>query len=161
MAKDFNFDYSQFERYVKKFEKTVTEFDTFLKQFLLEQAQRCVRNVKLNTPVDTGALRASWGIGNQKLVLKSNIDVEGKLNVSFDAEHSTIADITAVGDNLEVTIWNGMEYSSYVEYGHSTKGGGWVNGYFMLTVAINDVERAMPARFKTAFAKFMHERGVG
>lgn len=154
------FDYRQFEEYVKNFEKMINEFETFLKTYLLEQAQRCINACKKRTPVDTGALRASWGIGSQKLVLKSSMDSEGKVNVSFDEANSSIADISVVGDNFEVTIWNGMEYASYVEYGHSTRGGTWVDGYFMLTISIAQVENAMPARFEKAFKNFLKERGV-
>lgn len=155
-----NFDYKQFEQYVKNFEKMTTEFETFLKTYLLQQAQRCVSSCKRRTPVDTGALRASWGIGSQKLVLKSSMDYEGNVKVSFDSENSSIVDISVVGNNFEVTIWNGMEYASYVEYGHSTTGGTWVNGHFMLTISISQVSNAMPARFETAFKNFLKERGV-
>lgn len=158
MAKEF--DFSEFEKYVKNFEKATNEFDTFLKKFLLQQAQRAIASAKKRTPVDTGALRASWGIGNQTIALKSNIDSEGHENVTLDMENSTVVDITVVGDNLEVTIWNGMEYASYVEYGHTTTNGNWVDGYFMLTISIDTVQRAMPGRFQKAFMQFLKERGV-
>ena len=154
------FDYKQFQAYVNNFEKMTKDFENFLKRYLLQQAQHCVSLGKKRTPVDTGALRASWGIGSQKLVLKSSIDSEGKINVSFDEANSTIADISVVGDNFEVTIWNGMEYASYVEYGHNTLSGSWVDGYFMLTISITEVQRAMPSRFNTAFKQFLKERGV-
>lgn len=160
MSKDFNFDYKDFEEYVTKFEKMTRDFETFLKTFLLQQAQRCINEAKKNTPVDTGALRASWGIGSQTLVLKSSLDEFGKQNVSIDTENSTIADISVVGDNFEVTIWNGMDYASYVEYGHRTTSGGFVQGVFMLTISIDKVSRAMPSRFQTAFKQFLKERGV-
>ena len=65
-----DFDFKELENYCKKFEKTTQEFETFLKKFLLQQAQRVVREAKLRTPVDTGALRNSWAIGSQKIVLK-------------------------------------------------------------------------------------------
>lgn len=160
MSRDFKFDYEEFEKYVRNFEKMTKDFEKFLKTFLLEQAQRCVNEAKKNTPVDTGALRASWGIGSQTLVLKSSLDEFGKQNVSIDTENSTIADISVVGDNFEVTIWNGMEYASYVEYGHRTTGGGYVQGVFMLTISIDKVSRAIPSRFQRAFKQFLNERGV-
>lgn len=152
-----NFDFRAFEKYVKNFEKITEEFNVFLKTFLLQQAQRCVSAAKKRTPVDTGAMRASWGIGNQVISLRST--GEGK-SVEFDPENSTIADINVVGNDFEVTIWNGMEYSSYIEYGHSTPNGGWVEGYFILTISIDEVEKAMPSRFQTAFKQFLAERGV-
>lgn len=160
MSNKDGFDYSEFKKYVDNFEKMTEDFDNFLKTFLLQQAQRVIASAKRKTPVDTGALRASWGIGNQTLILKSSIDEFGKENVSIDTEKSSIVDIQVVGNNFEVTIWNGMEYASYVEYGHSTTSGGWISGHFMLTIAISEVERAMPKRFETAFQNFLKERGV-
>ena len=75
---DFDFDIKEFENYVKNFEKATKEFETFLKSFLLKEAQRVISKAKKRTPVDTGALRASWGIGSQKLVLKSSMNSERK-----------------------------------------------------------------------------------
>lgn len=153
-----SFDYSQFEKYVNNFEKMTDEFELFLKQFMLQMAQRVISRVKPRTPVDTGALRASWGIGNQSIALRSVGDTD---LLEFDPENSTVADISAVGNNFEVTIWNGMEYASYVEYGHSTQSGAWKNGYFMLTISVDEIEKQMPSRFKSEFIKFCKNKGVG
>ena len=101
-----DFDFRQFENYVKKFEKMTTEFDEFLRTFLLQQAQRVVSNAKRRTPVDTGAMRASWGIGSQKITLTK---VSKGKSVKIDPENSTIADISVVGNNFEVEIWNSVE----------------------------------------------------
>lgn len=154
------FDYKQYVEYVNSLEIATQDFDTFLKKFLLEQAQRVVAKAKRRTPVDTGALRASWGIGSQKLVFISNMNYEGNVDVSLDTKNSTIADISVIGDNLEVTIWNGMEYASYVELGHSTPAGNWVRGYFMLTISISEVEKAMSGRFDKEFKQFLKSKGV-
>ena len=154
-----DFDFRQFENYVKKFEKMTTEFDEFLRTFLLQQAQRVVSNAKRRTPVDTGAMRASWGIGSQKITLTK---IGNGKSVKIDPENSTIADISVVGNNFEVEIWNSVEYASYIEWGHRTRGGnGWVEGYYVLTISIQQVENAMPARFNSTFTKFLKERGVG
>lgn len=155
-----DFDYKQFENYCKKFEKATKEFDTFLKSFLLQMAQRVIARCKRNTPVDTGAMRASWGIGTQKLALKSAIDAFGKEKISLDVDNSQIADITVIGNELEVVIWNGMEYSSFVEYGHSTPSGTWVDGMFILTIAVDEIQKQIPARFEKEFRNFLKNRGI-
>ena len=54
--------------------------------------------------------------------------------------------ITETADYYEVEIINPVEYASYVEYGHRTRGGkGWVEGRFMLSKAeiklANNAER--------------------
>lgn len=155
------FDYEEFKKYTQNFEKVTEEFETFLKSFLLQMAQRVIAKARQNTPVDTGAMRASWGIGSQSLALKSSISSEGKQTVTLDLENSQVADISVIGNTLEVTIWNGMEYSSFVEYGHSNRDGSWQEGHFILTVAIDEVQRQIPARFEKAFQEFLKNRGVG
>lgn len=46
----------------------------------------------------------------------------------------------------EITIYNSMLYADYVEYGHRTRDGkGWVNGFFMLTISAQQINRVAPA----------------
>ena len=154
-----DFDFSELEKYCKEFEKTSQEFETFLKKFLLQQAQRVVRLAKQKTPVDTGALINSWAIGSQKVVLKEKGGTSkksGKLLVTVDFENSDITDSNIIGNLMEVEISNGMEYASYVEYGHHS-----YEGRFMLTIAVDTVQNAVEGRFKKEFMQFMKERGVG
>ena len=152
---NFNFDYKQFKDFVADFGIMEDEFQTFLKGYLLQQAQRVVRSAKLRTPVDTGALRNSWGIGSQKIALKSTIDDLGAEHVTIDTKNSQVANINVVGSYLEVTIWNGMEYASYVEFGHHS-----YPPQYMLTIAIDIVEKAMPGRFNKQFKEFLKSKGV-
>lgn len=149
------FNYKNYEKYINNLGIISEDFQLFLKQFLLEQAQRVVRNAKLNSPVDTGAYRASWSIGNQQIRLKGNSKEEGGKKVSIDTEKSDIASIAVIGSYLEVEIYNPMDYASYIEYGH-----GSYNGRYVLTIAINEVERQMPKRFEKEFQQFLKSRGV-
>lgn len=153
---NFNFDYKQFKDFVADFGIMEDEFQTFLKGYLLQQAQRVVRSAKLRTPVDTGALRNSWGIGSQKIALKSTIDDLGDEHVTIDTKNSQIANIDVIGNYLQVTIWNGMEYASYIEFGHHS-----YPPQHMLTIAIDTVEKAMPGRFNKQFKEFLKSKGVG
>lgn len=75
MAKAW-FDYKEYEKFVNNLGIITADFQIFLKQFLLEMAQRVVRQAKLNSPVDTGAYRASWSIGNQQVRLKGGSQEE-------------------------------------------------------------------------------------
>lgn len=154
------FDFDEFEKFVKNWNEVYKDLEKWLKTFLLQQAQRVVANARRRTPVDTGALRASWGIGTQQLALKSSMDSSGHTTVSLDTENSSIADISVVGNNLEVTIWNGMEYASFIEFGHTTNGGGWYDGHFMLTISIQEVENAMPGRFHKQFKEWLKSKGA-
>lgn len=134
------FDYSDFERYCRNFKTLYHEFDSWLHSFLLQQGMRFLAGVKPRTPVDTGDLRNHW-------------QLQG---------------ITREGDVLKCWFVNSMNYATFVEYGHAKpyRSGAaegsedWVDGYFMMTVTLKQIESAMPARFDAAFRQFLLSLGV-
>lgn len=111
------------------------QFHKFLEDFLFEQAMRALRKIKLRTPVDTGALRNAW----------------------------TIEDgVIRKGNTLFVVIKNPLNYASFIEYGHTKQNRiGWVDGYFMATISIQEVQDAMPKRFDKAFNDFLSKLNKG
>ncbi len=157
MGKNYKFDYSQFQNYVKDFGNVQKEFETFLKTFLLQQAQRVVRSTKLRTPVDTGTLRNSWCIGNETKAIRYNKNgkVTGTDYQSAFANKATIDDVQLVGDTLQVTISNPMEYASYIEYGQRS-----YLGRYMLTISMDEISAAMAGRFEKEFKNFLMNWGV-
>lgn len=128
-------DYSEFENYRNNFAKLTKEFDHWMHQFLLEEGQRFISEVKRRTPVDTGDLRNHWKLDG----------------------------ITRDGDTLRVWFVNTMHYATHVEYGHAKpyKAGAaegsadWVEGYFMMTVSLEIIQRNMPTRFNKQFEAFL------
>ena len=158
-----SFDYKEFKNYVAKFEKLQKEFETFLRKFLLEQAQRAITTIKKRTPVDTGYLRESWIIGDEAKAIINTGKTKPKYTSNYDSaftQNATIDDIKYDGKDLVVTIGNIAEYASFVENGHTTSAGGWVRGHFMMTIGIQQIEAAMPRRFEVAFRTFLSEMGV-
>ena len=133
-------DYSQFKNYRDNFARFTNEFDTWIKQFLLNEGMRFIAEVKRRTPVDTGDLRNHW----------------------------KLAGMTRSGDTLRVWFVNSMYYATFVEYGHAKpyKAGAapgsadWVEGYFMMTVSLEVIQRQMPARFNREFEAFLASLGV-
>jgi hypothetical protein len=129
-------DLSGLKEFKKKLERVDKEFNTFLRNFLFEQAERALAMTKKNHPWITGHMRNSWFIGN----------------------------IVRVGDNLEITIYNTVHYASYVEYGHiirRKKGeDGWKEGSFKCTLAIAEVEREIPARWDRQFSAWIKSMGL-
>lgn len=113
-------------------------FEDFLKDFLIEMANRILARVKRKdrTPVDTGALKNSWKLGN--LILD--------------------------GKNISVEILNGMEYASYIEYGHRiVRNGaevGWYEGRFMLKISIDEIRQQMPHRYIKEFNAWCGRNGI-
>lgn len=125
-------DFSQLRTFINGFRQAEADLDVWLRDFLIERAFRVIAKTKQKTPVDTGALRNMWQIGS----------------------------VTVSGSDLEVEIFNNMEYASFVERGHRTTGGGWVDGRFMLTISIFEVISEMPAAFDTEFRQFLRARGA-
>ena len=135
-----SFDYSEFQAYRNNFSKFTREFDTWIHKFLLNEGMRFIAEVKPRTPVDTGDLRNHWKLDG----------------------------ITRDGDTLRVWFVNSMYYATFVEYGHAKpyKSGAqpgsadWVEGYFMMTVSLDIIQRNMPARFNNQFKAFVEALGV-
>lgn len=135
-----SFDYSEFQKLRNNFAKLTREFDSWIHQFLLKEGMRFIAEVKPRTPVDTGDLRNHWKLDG----------------------------ITRSGDTLQVWFVNPMHYATHVEYGHAKpyKAGAaegsadWVEGYFMMTVSLEIIQRNMPSRFNKQFEVFLASLGV-
>ncbi|MDB2086861.1 MAG: HK97 gp10 family phage protein [Clostridium sp.] len=123
-----SFDYKEFEKFVDTYKKAAIEFDKFLNKFLIKCALDALGKTKKRTPVDTGGLKRNWFITR---VMKK-------------------------GDELVVWLYNSQDYASFVEYGHTDRSRtNWVEGYFMATISIEEVQRKIPQRFEREFEKFM------
>ncbi|OSB16697.1 hypothetical protein B2H94_10925 [Clostridium sporogenes] len=125
MARLASFDYSDFKKMASSFQKALDErvIERWIKEFLLEMAFRAERKIKKRTPVGVypnktgGHLRRNWQVGS----------------------------VVKQGDAYIVEIFNNTEYASYVEYGHRTKNHkGWVEGRFMATISMQEIERQLP-----------------
>jgi hypothetical protein len=109
-------------------------------RFLLKEGERFIAEVKPRTPVDTSDLRNHWKLDG----------------------------ITRSGDTLQVWFVNPMYYATHVEFGHAKpyKAGAaegsadWVEGYFMMTVSLEIIQRNMPKRFDNQFNAFLDSLGV-
>ena len=126
-------DFGGMSQLQQQMQRLESDFDQFLRQFLLKQALDALARTKDNTPVDTGLLRASW----------------------------TIGEVQRVGNSLVVTISNPTEYASFVEYGHMTRDRKrWIEGKFMCTLAIDEVAKLIPQRFAAEFAAWVGRLGL-
>lgn len=112
------------------------DFNSFLKKFLIEMAERVLARVKPRTPVISSNLKRGWELG----------------------------DIRGEGKYLSIEILNGMDYATDVEYGHRVvRNGveiGWAEGRYMLKISIDEIKRQMPARYQSEFKKFCLEKGI-
>lgn len=126
MGKMAEFDYSEFRKMAESFNKVDGEkiIGQWVRELLIELAFRAERKIKKRTPVGVyknktgGHLRRNWQVG----------------------------EIKQEGNSYTVEIFNNVEYASYVEYGHRTRDhSGWVEGRFMATISIDEIERELPS----------------
>lgn len=154
-------DCQQLKTFTKNFETFTNSFETFLRQFLINQALETLREIVERTPEDYGDLKQQW----------------------------QLTDVRKIGAMLEITIYNPLDYASYVEEGHQqirrfvpgywegdkfryqpyepgTKGSGmmltgrWVTGFFMATVPLTELEYNLPARFSNQFKQYVESLGI-
>ncbi len=160
------FDYSEFKKFQNNMQKMQKEFNDFLKKFLLEEAIRAWILTKENTPVDTGLLRNMWQVGDSKNVVAVDHSKEATQKFIQDYIRSTEATLKSVkieGNDLLIEIYNNVEYAGWVEDGHRQEVGryvpaigkrlknSYVEGKHMAKIAIEQIEREIPARFEKQF----------
>lgn len=136
----FTIDTKSLNEYQLKVLNAANKLKDFEKKFLTTLANMVMQRAIPNTPVDTGRLRRSYKVTK----------VEEK------------------GDTLQITIYNDAKddgaaesYASYVEFGHFTRGRvSWVEGYWMLTIATDEVQAEMNRVWNQLFNEFVKEVGI-
>lgn len=122
-------DCKELHAFVKKLERLNDKrIHDFISDTSKALAARLIAMAKGRTNVITGQLRRGWtGEKEQSATAYAN---------SLPVERS--------GDKFIITITNPVEYASYVEYGHRTVSGGWVEGRYMLTRSEMELEEDLP-----------------
>lgn len=128
MTKYGSVEFEDLKELQKELLKMQDNLDRVILPIAKELAARLLTKVKRKTPVGQyhngktgGSLKKAWQIGE----VKQN------------------------GDNFEVEIFNTMNYADYVESGHRTRerkdgSRGWVEGKFMLTISVREVQTLAP-----------------
>lgn len=126
--------FEEFQKYCEKWTNKSLQSDlkNFMQQFLGTEAQKVISRTKSRTPVDTGALKASWQIGK----------------------------IEITNNKYSVDILNNMDYASFVEYGTVERNWKYKDGVFMLTKSINEVEQKIHQDFDKQFTRFLKSKGI-
>lgn len=149
MSKWGSVDYKQFKDLQKRLEKLAkADLEKFCEETSKELAARLLGKVIPRTPVGQypassgkvgGTLRRGWTSGKDQ-----NASAYAK---SLPVQKS--------GDGYTITIKNPVNYGSFVEYGHRTRGGGgWVEGQFFLTKSEMEVERDLPKIIERKLLKY-------
>lgn len=131
MSKWGSCDFSELKALQKRLQKATEKTDDFMLEVLYELANRTLRLTKKATPEDTGKLKGNWALGQ----------------------------VTRIGDELQIEIFNNTDYAQFVEFGHRLvrKGRtvGFRDGRLMLTVSLAEIERIMPQLIGQRTQEFM------
>lgn len=136
MAKWGSVDFKALQEMQKKLSALQgADLDGFCGDCAKEIAQRLLRKTVNLTPVGQypegsgkigGTLRRNWKVG----------------------------EIQRIGGDYVVEVYNPTEYAPYVEYGHRTRGGKrWVEGRFMLSISVKEVQTIAPALVEKRLAE--------
>ncbi len=110
-------DLAKFEADLKKLSDTL---NISLDKVLRKTAMDVFKGVVMRTPVDTGALRASWQVGLNK-VPDARVNIHGgrlaSAGASFVAFHSANSTINKAQCGDIVVISNHMDYAETAEFG--------------------------------------------
>lgn len=131
-------EFRNFQRNIQRL--SGEELDKFCRSAAKELAARLLRKVKMRTPV------GQYPSGSGK--------VGGTLRNGWTIE----ADITRVGNEYEIVVYNPVNYASYVEFGHRTRGGkGWVEGRFMMTKSEMEIQNQAEKILERKLMKLLGE----
>lgn len=162
MSKWGKVDFKQFKDFQKKLERLEKMQQEFCEAAARELAARLLRKVIMRTPV--GEYPANTGVtgGTLRRGWTSTSHREAELGTAFGGSNTGAATyakklpVRREGNNFVIDIINPVAYSQYVEYGHRTRGGGgWVQGRFMLTISVDEVQSAAPKILEKKLAKWL------
>lgn len=184
MGKNVKVDFKELQDFQKEFEKVSASLqDEFLRACAAELAARLLRKVIKRTPVGEyeagsgkvgGTLRRGWTTGDEKTAMYTALfgggeggsggtgsqkQVFGKGSVSENAKgYANGLQIEKHGDTYVVEITNPVEYASYVEYGHRTRGGKeFVPGKLMMTLSAQEIRSIAPALLRKRLEEKLKE----
>lgn len=151
MARWGRVDYSQLEAFGQALNKlSDTEMNKLCIDCSKALAARLLALVIPKTPVGKypkgsgkkgGTLRRGWGA-------KSG---------SAAAGYAQSLSVQKVSNTYIVEIVNPVDYASYVEFGHRTVNGGWVEGRYMLTISEEKLKKVAPSVLEAMVLKKIRE----
>ena len=149
MAKWGNCDFSELRKYADKLEKlTDADINDLCVKCSKELAARLLALVIPRTIVGDypdgsgkvgGTLRRGWTSKTHEEAASG----KGK-NGKPIKEYAASLPVRKVGGYYIIQIINPVEYSAYVEFGHRTRSGGWVDGKYMLTISEERLKQIAP-----------------
>lgn len=149
-------DTSELEKFAEQLEKFDVDF--MCEQIAKELAARFLAKVIKRTPVGQyddervgGTLRRGW-------TTQGNRSGSEGLKTTGAKQFVDTLKVHQYGGVYVIELKNPVEYASYVEYGHRTRGGGsWVQGRFMMTISENEIKHNANKIVEAKFNKLLRE----
>ncbi len=148
-------DFSELTQYTKRLEALQrVELDKLYDECAKALAARLLALVIPITPVGDyprssgkmgGTLRRGWG-------------AEGASQIK---DYVDTLRVENVGGSYWIEVVNPVEYASYVEFGHRTTNGGWVEGQRMLTISEEHLKSVAPKVLEKLVLKKLKEATNG
>lgn len=152
-------DFQQLQRLRDNLEQLQRmDLDVFCRDVSRELAARLLALVIPRTPVGQypkasgkkgGTLRRGW-------TAQTEGDAAGQGDSNAKAYAQGLP-IVKVGGEYRIEIINPVHYASYVEFGHRTVSGGWVEGRYFLTVSERDLQNLAPALIEQKLDRLLQE----
>ena len=149
MAKWGNCDFSELRKYADKLEKlTDADIDDLCVKCSKELAARLLalvipRTIVGDYPAGSGKVGGTLRRGWTSKTHAEAASGKGK-NGKPIKEYVASLPVRKVGNYYIIKIINPVEYSPYVEFGHRTRSGGWVDGKYMLTISEERLKQIAP-----------------
>lgn len=149
MAKWGNCDFSELRKYADKLEKlTDADINDLCVKCSRQLAARLLalvipRTVVGDYPASSGKVGGTLRRGWTSKTHAEAASGKGK-NGKPIKEYVASLPVRKVGNYYIIKIINPVEYSPYVEFGHRTRSGGWVDGKYMLTISEERLKQIAP-----------------
>lgn len=156
-----NCDYKQLQRLRDSLATLQSmDMDRFCTDVSKELAARLLALVIPRTPVGQypkssgkkgGTLRRGW-------TSKTQADAASRGGSNDAKAYAEALPVRKSGNAYTIEVINPVEYASYVEFGHRTRGGdGWVPGQYFLTLSEQDLERLAPGVIERKLEALLRE----
>lgn len=156
-----NCDYKQLQKLRDNLQKLQDmDLDKFCEDVSKELAARLLALVIPRTPVGQypkssgkkgGTLRRGW-------TSKTQADAASRGGSNDAKAYAEALPVRKSGNAYTIEVINPVEYASYVEFGHRTRGGdGWVPGQYFLTLSEQDLERLAPGVIERKLEALLRE----
>lgn len=173
--------YADFEKLQKRLEELdESAMDEFCRNTAKELAARLLAKVKERTPVgkrpkfDKKTEKVKGENGKTKSFLTADGERYEKYWKGYTGgtlRRNWTCDFNVVyrGKEYRINVYNPTEYAIYVEYGHRQTVGryvpalgktlkkGWVEGRFMMTESVSELEKQMPVIIERKLQKFIKD----